>query len=110
MFPTNNIPRNVEFSQYNLLSGLSYPDNTFDFVHQRLLCPVFPQKQWESLVIPELTRITKPGGWIEFVEADDFIKTKGPTTQRVKDAGKQWLLKPCTSISFPYFDINLTSQ
>ena len=57
-------PENFTFIQANLLDGLSFEDDTFDFVFQRLLVGSIPKDKW-PLVINELTRVLKPGGYLE---------------------------------------------
>ncbi|KAJ1555174.1 hypothetical protein HK096_007807, partial [Nowakowskiella sp. JEL0078] len=52
------------------------PDNYFDAVFQRFLVAGIPKHKWDD-VITELKRVTKPGGYIEMVEIDDF-KRLGP--------------------------------
>jgi SAM-dependent methyltransferase len=51
----------------NLLQGLPFVDDRFDFVHQRLLFLAVPVAAWPALV-RDLVRVTRPGGWIELVE------------------------------------------
>ena len=51
----------------NLLEGLPFADERFDFVHQRLLFLAIPLSRWPS-VVAELVRVTRPGGWVELVE------------------------------------------
>ena len=60
-------PSNYEFMAGNVLEGLPAPDVSFDFVHQRLLFLAIPAARW-PLVIQELVRVTRPGGWVELVE------------------------------------------
>lgn len=66
-------PDNYAYVQGNVLDGLPFPDETFDFVHQRLLVAAIPEERWPS-VIGELVRVTRPGGWVESLEA---IPTRG---------------------------------
>ncbi|KAJ3346855.1 hypothetical protein HDU83_002624 [Entophlyctis luteolus] len=64
---------------------LPYDDNTFDYVHQRALSLGIPKDKWPH-VIAELVRVTKPGGWIELVEAS--VKSRdfgGETTKLFSD-------------------------
>jgi SAM-dependent methyltransferase len=61
-FPQSTIPSNVEFRQHNLLDGLPYPDDTFEFVHIQSVGPEFTESQWETFVYQELARVLKPGG------------------------------------------------
>ncbi|KAJ3392786.1 hypothetical protein HDU84_003525 [Entophlyctis sp. JEL0112] len=51
---------------------LPYPDNMFDYVHQRALVLAIPKQKWPH-VLNELIRVTKPGGWIELVESSGKI-------------------------------------
>jgi ubiquinone/menaquinone biosynthesis C-methylase UbiE len=61
-------PPNYSFVAGNLLEGLPFPDASFDFVHMRLLTFAIPADRW-PFVIGELARVTRPGGWVESVEA-----------------------------------------
>ncbi|CAG8498734.1 7173_t:CDS:2 [Ambispora gerdemannii] len=81
-------PHNTEFSQCDILDGLHYLDATFDFVHQRAMCDAFTKQQWEEKVIKELTRVTKPGGWLECVEAEVGFIGDGVATRKISDAVK----------------------
>jgi SAM-dependent methyltransferase len=56
------------FTSGNALEGLPFPDGTFDFTHMRLMFLAIPADRWE-FVVRELVRVTRPGGWIELVEA-----------------------------------------
>lgn len=79
-------PTNYVYVQGNVLDGLPFPDATFDFVHQRLLVAAIPEDRWQA-VVNELFRVTKPGGWIELLEA---IPTQGgPGMNLLYD----WLVK-----------------
>ncbi|RIB10444.1 S-adenosyl-L-methionine-dependent methyltransferase, partial [Gigaspora rosea] len=69
IFPSNIKPQNVDFYHMNVLNGLPFEDNTFDFVYQRFMGLALTEEQWPILLL-ELVRVTKPGGWIEFMECD----------------------------------------
>jgi SAM-dependent methyltransferase len=76
-------PANFAFVQGNLLQGLPFGDNTFDFVHQRLMAASgVPLKSW-SAVVTDLVRVTRPYGWLELVEAAPEIELAGPATERL---------------------------
>ena len=80
----SSAPLNVHFVQGDLLKGLPFPDQSFDFVHQRLLCLAIPRLSWPG-VVRELVRVTKPGGWIELVETQLLMANMGPVlTQLLK--------------------------
>jgi ubiquinone/menaquinone biosynthesis C-methylase UbiE len=67
IFPSDQKkPENATFLQ-NMLDGLPFEDNTFDFVYQRSLASAISEDQWKNDVIYELYRVTKPGGWIELM-------------------------------------------
>jgi SAM-dependent methyltransferase len=77
-------PRRYAFVRANLLDGLPFLDEQFDFVHQRLLAPAIPLKAWGG-VVAALVRATRPGGWVELLELDWAIQPAGPATQRILD-------------------------
>ena len=55
---------------------------TFDFVHQRFLHMALPVNGW-SHAVQELSRVTRPGGWVELVESDLIIHRPGPVMQQL---------------------------
>jgi ubiquinone/menaquinone biosynthesis C-methylase UbiE len=84
IFPSSIKPRNCFFKQCNILDGLPFPDNHFDFVYQRLLVAGLTPENW-SFVLKELRRVTKPGGWIELVEGTVLVENGGPNTKKKYD-------------------------
>lgn len=72
-------PENYCFVPGNILEPLPFPNNYFDFVHQRLLVSAIPTSQW-SAVLQELVRITRPGGYIELAEAGNSYQHIGAHT------------------------------
>ncbi len=60
-------PPNYTFVPGNVLEGLPFSEGAFDFAHMRLLFTALPTARW-PLAISELTRVTRPGGWVESVE------------------------------------------
>ncbi len=78
-------PQNYSFIQGNVLDGLPFADGTFDFVHQRLLVAGIPLARWPG-VVGELLRVTRPGGWVELVEA--IPATGGPAMNQLRE----WLV------------------
>lgn len=61
-------PENYSFVSGNALEGLPFADATFDFTHMRFLATAIPHDRW-PFVVGELARVTRPGGWVESVEA-----------------------------------------
>lgn len=74
-------PANYLFKQASILNPLPFTDNTFDFVHQRLMLMSIPSFKWPD-VLREIVRVTKPGGWIELVEVGCTIFPRGPATHQ----------------------------
>ena len=60
-------PANFSFAQGNVLERVPFPDDSFDFIHQRFLTLAIPAARWPG-VVAELLRVTRPGGWVELVE------------------------------------------
>ncbi len=81
-------PDNYEFLSGNVLEGLPFVDDCFDFVHMRGLAAALPAGRWQE-VANELARVTRPGGWIEVVE-DDFVYG-GPALELLAD----WAVDLC---------------
>lgn len=70
---SNVVPIQVKYSFGNVLEGLNYPDNTFDFVHMRLFILALREIEW-PIAIKEILRVTKPGGMIQLIEFDLKVK------------------------------------
>ncbi|KAG9287074.1 hypothetical protein G9A89_023039 [Geosiphon pyriformis] len=85
IFPNDIKPRNVTFKEGDITRGLDFPDNTFDFVNMRSLGMVFTERQWEEIVLPELVRVTKPGGWIELMEEEGILENQGIMTAQLQE-------------------------
>ena len=77
----------------NLLQGLPFQDDVFDFVHQRFLTWGVPVAAWPGVVV-ELVRVTRPGGWIELVEITARPQRTGPATQALFDLIHRHLAGP----------------
>ncbi|GBB95918.1 hypothetical protein RclHR1_26430002 [Rhizophagus clarus] len=77
---------NLQFVQGDIIKGLPFEDGSIDFVHMRCVLASFTERQWEEIVIKELVRICKPGGWIELSEIDADGKSLGPTSKRLLTA------------------------
>jgi SAM-dependent methyltransferase len=82
--PLQKLPPNVTFQQGNVLEGLPFEADSFDYVHQRLLAMGIPADQWGRL-IGELLRVTAPGGWIELLEGGDTFIKAGPALQLLSE-------------------------
>lgn len=74
-------PPNYAFVPGNILEGLPFPDQSFDFVHMRLLIMAIPHDRW-PYVVSELLRVTRPGGWIESIETT-ILQHAGPAMSQI---------------------------
>lgn len=83
-------PPNYVFMEGNLFTGLPFADASFDFVHQRLLYSAIPLQLWPQ-VIRELIRVTRPGGWIELVEAAT-LENRSPAADQLNT----WVFDACS--------------
>lgn len=77
-----SLPPSCLFAQANILNGLPFPDQQFNYTHQRLLVAAIPSARWPD-VVHELVRVTRPGGWVELLEIGDTIQNAGPATRRL---------------------------
>ncbi|ORZ03527.1 S-adenosyl-L-methionine-dependent methyltransferase, partial [Syncephalastrum racemosum] len=68
-FPQTIRPSNTEFLSGNILNGLPFPDDTFDFVQMRAFIMVFTKENWTQ-ALKEIHRVLKPGGWIQLLEPE----------------------------------------
>lgn len=75
-------PANYRFVRANVLQGLPFTSDRFDFVHQRFLTSGVPVRAWAD-TMRELVRVTRPGGWIELVEGRPELSPAGPATNRL---------------------------
>ena len=82
-------PANYTFVAGNVLEGLPFADASFDLVHQRLLVGALPKVGWPQDV-RELARVTRPGGWVELVEAAP-VPDGGPALRDLS----YWLITAC---------------
>ncbi|CAG8713830.1 11559_t:CDS:2 [Gigaspora margarita] len=83
--PVNERSPNIGFLEYNLLSGIPFPDETFDYVHMASMWTALTKQQYIN-VIHELVRVTKNNGWIEIYEANFNLKNLGNYMKVVQDA------------------------
>ncbi|KAI9254851.1 S-adenosyl-L-methionine-dependent methyltransferase [Sporodiniella umbellata] len=85
LFPENIKPQNTSFHLGNIAKRLPFEDNTFDYIHQRLVFIGLTKTEWENNLL-ELYRILKPGGQIELVEPVIELDNCGPLTKKNQEA------------------------
>lgn len=73
-------PANYHFRPADVLHPLPFPDNTFDYLHQRLMLMSIPLDAWPE-VLQEMVRVARAGAWMELVEVGCTIWPQGPATK-----------------------------
>lgn len=63
-YPILDLPPNVHIKVSDA-QQLPFPEESFDFVFQRMGNMGYSQDQWR-IVMDECVRVLKPGGWVEF--------------------------------------------
>ncbi|CAG8682636.1 8080_t:CDS:2, partial [Racocetra persica] len=91
IFPTEIKPNNAIFEEKNILNGIPHPDESFDFVHMRYMFPSFTKNQWEEMVINEVVRVIKIGGWLELCEYE-LCQNCGPVLESLLSARRKMLI------------------
>ncbi|CAG8443444.1 11291_t:CDS:2 [Dentiscutata erythropus] len=85
-FPSaNERPQNTGFLEHNLLRGIPFPDETFDYVHMSSMWMALTKQQYIN-AIHELVRVTKYNGWIEIYEPNLDLKNLGNSMKAVQDS------------------------
>ncbi|KAG1497984.1 hypothetical protein G6F46_006185 [Rhizopus delemar] len=102
IYPISHPPANCHFRLMDLSTGLAFPDNTFDYVTQHDALFKYNQSDWE-LMIPEIIRVTKPGGYIEFVEGGGGIQDVGPNLSI-------WMMRLTVSLQTRNINLKIASQ
>lgn len=49
VFPQTNVPANIKFDVAKLGEPLPFPDNTFQFIHQRLVAIGLKAEEWDKV-------------------------------------------------------------
>jgi hypothetical protein len=73
----NPRPENYAFVAGNILQGLPFPVDSFDFVHQRLRFFAVPGDRWQ-FVVNELVRVTRPGAGLSWSKVTTPILKVSP--------------------------------
>ncbi|RUP47263.1 S-adenosyl-L-methionine-dependent methyltransferase [Jimgerdemannia flammicorona] len=84
---SDNIPPNATFLTADTLQGLPFEDGSFDYVFQRGMSISFRPKDWD-IAMKELTRLTKPGGFLELFEIDLKNIERPPEDMTAIDKGE----------------------
>lgn len=87
-FPTSIKPANSHFKLHDVLKGLPYKDNEFDFVYMRLMVLYFTPEELAGL-LKEISRVMKPGGYFEVVDTNYNIRSAGPVSRKVVNSDRK---------------------
>ncbi|KAF0520751.1 S-adenosyl-L-methionine-dependent methyltransferase [Gigaspora margarita] len=79
-------PKNFTFIKANVLEGIPFEDDTFDYVFQRYLLGGYTKEKWPD-AINEIVRVLKPGGFLEIMEPS-MLHNVGPATNRLCETGQ----------------------
>lgn len=84
-------PANYLFKQANVLNIFPFAEQTFDYIHQRLMLMSIPTLRWPG-VLREIMQVARPHAWVELVEVGCTIWPQGPVTRRwyawLRETGK----------------------
>ncbi|KAF9995516.1 hypothetical protein BGZ79_010798 [Entomortierella chlamydospora] len=92
IFPTEIKPSNCHFQLCNILDGLPFPDNYFDFIYQRLLVYALTPEQRKQVYV-ELQRVLKPEGYLQLVESDGIVYNAGPEVEMINNLSLETSLR-----------------
>lgn len=79
LFPSDIRPPNVTFIKHDALKGLPFEDNSIDLVQLRLFTLTFSKTEWD-FALKEAYRVTKPGGYIQILEAVLVVRKNAKNT------------------------------
>jgi SAM-dependent methyltransferase len=82
--PKAGAPAGYRAVRGNVLHGLPFRSESFDFVHQRFLFSGVPVASWPAEVA-ELVRVCRIDGWVELVEGATRFERPGPATRRLTE-------------------------
>jgi SAM-dependent methyltransferase len=79
-----------QFLQGDVLEGLPFPENSFDYTHMRCMILAIPIRCW-PFVLGELVRVTAHQGWVELFDGGQGCEHVGPNMQQLLRWGEQAL-------------------
>ncbi|GBC14186.2 S-adenosyl-L-methionine-dependent methyltransferase [Rhizophagus irregularis DAOM 181602=DAOM 197198] len=78
-------PRNIVFLINDILEGLPFRSNSFDYIHLRFMSLSLKPDVWQDKLINELARVLRPGGYLEIMENEITVSNRGPNVQEFFD-------------------------
>ncbi|CAG8617233.1 4459_t:CDS:2, partial [Cetraspora pellucida] len=85
-----DLSSNTVILRIDILGGLSYGNDSFDYVHMSCLGPNFSKSDWEK-TIQEMVRVTKPQGIIEIVVGSCDCENSGPIMKKLCNSRRAFL-------------------
>lgn len=64
---------NVSFALGNVLEGLHFPDNSFEYIQLRVFVNALRKDEW-PVALKEIHRLLKPGGCVGFFEYEPRVR------------------------------------
>jgi len=79
---------NFNFTCHNVTEApLPFEPDTFDYVQQAMAAISYKMEDW-PLVLQDMKRVTKPGGYIQLIEPDMYTHQLGPEGGLWRDQSK----------------------
>jgi chemotaxis methyl-accepting protein methylase len=76
------LPFNTRFIYHNVLNGIPFYPNSFDYIFMRSMVLCFTESQYEQ-IIKESIDILKPNGYLELCEGEVNFHNMGPISRRI---------------------------
>ncbi|EXX73243.1 S-adenosyl-L-methionine-dependent methyltransferase [Rhizophagus irregularis] len=76
------LPFNTRFIYHNVLDGIPFYPNSFDYIFMRSMVLCFNESQYEQ-IIKESIDLLKPNGYLELCEGEVIFHNMGPISRRI---------------------------
>ena len=83
--PSGQFPSNFRFVEANMFERFPFENEAFDYTFSRFLVVATPTDKWPHIA-REMARVTRPGGYVEMVDMQQFPVTQSPAYNRVLTA------------------------
>ncbi|KAI8390884.1 S-adenosyl-L-methionine-dependent methyltransferase [Radiomyces spectabilis] len=102
IYPVSNSRSNCHFRIADPTIELPFADNSFDYVVQHDAIYHYTRAEWDK-VIQEMIRVTKPGGFLDYMETSDTLQDLGPNFS-------VWLMRLTVSMQTRDIHFKLATQ
>ncbi|KAI8140477.1 S-adenosyl-L-methionine-dependent methyltransferase [Fennellomyces sp. T-0311] len=89
VWPKDIRPVNLQFRRTNILSGIPFPDKSFDFVQLRFVVLAFTSDEWRK-VLSEIRRVLRPGGCLQCIDLDMRVSLQDASPRRTTENFEQF--------------------